>query len=172
MHCKDTPFFRPFYIWAPKGPFLWGLKESHQSQGCSTTGPLRTEKTTLAIAQTKMAAGTPVKAGKPTIAVTTTTAKYNPISTNEDGLYANLSSFWLAHIYWEKIRQKCCPSLVGPFWETLKRTLNAPCIVPALFGDWFVGKKRSTCSHTSRPPKNYLDPCIKWIKNYKLKSTD
>ncbi len=24
-HCKDTPFFRPFYIRAPKGPFLWGL---------------------------------------------------------------------------------------------------------------------------------------------------
>jgi hypothetical protein len=24
-HCKDTPFFRPFYIGAPKGPFLWGL---------------------------------------------------------------------------------------------------------------------------------------------------
>ncbi len=24
--CKDTPFFRPFYIGgAPKGPFLWGL---------------------------------------------------------------------------------------------------------------------------------------------------
>ncbi len=26
-HCKDTPFFRPFYIGAPKGPFLWGLKQ-------------------------------------------------------------------------------------------------------------------------------------------------
>ena len=25
-HCKDTPFFRPFYIGAPKGPFLPGLK--------------------------------------------------------------------------------------------------------------------------------------------------
>ncbi len=25
-HCKDTPFFRPFYIGAPKGPFLWGLR--------------------------------------------------------------------------------------------------------------------------------------------------
>jgi hypothetical protein len=24
-HCKDTPYFRPFYIGAPKGPFLWGL---------------------------------------------------------------------------------------------------------------------------------------------------
>ncbi len=24
-HCKDTPFFRPFYIRALKGPFLWGL---------------------------------------------------------------------------------------------------------------------------------------------------
>jgi hypothetical protein len=24
-HSKDTPFFRPFYIRAPKGPFLWGL---------------------------------------------------------------------------------------------------------------------------------------------------
>ncbi len=24
-HCKETPFFRPFYIGAPKGPFLWGL---------------------------------------------------------------------------------------------------------------------------------------------------
>jgi hypothetical protein len=24
-HCKDTPFFRPFYIGAPKGPFLPGL---------------------------------------------------------------------------------------------------------------------------------------------------
>jgi hypothetical protein len=23
--CKDTPFFRPFYIGAPKGPFLPGL---------------------------------------------------------------------------------------------------------------------------------------------------
>jgi hypothetical protein len=21
-HCKDTPYFRPFYIGAPKGPFL------------------------------------------------------------------------------------------------------------------------------------------------------
>jgi hypothetical protein len=21
-HCKDTPFFRPIYIGAPKGPFL------------------------------------------------------------------------------------------------------------------------------------------------------
>jgi hypothetical protein len=27
-HCKDTPFFRPFYIGAPKGPFLPGLKSS------------------------------------------------------------------------------------------------------------------------------------------------
>ncbi len=27
-HCKDTPFFRPFYIGAPKGPFLWGLRSS------------------------------------------------------------------------------------------------------------------------------------------------
>jgi hypothetical protein len=26
-HCKDTPYFRPFYIGAPKGPFLWGLTE-------------------------------------------------------------------------------------------------------------------------------------------------
>jgi hypothetical protein len=26
-HCKDTPYFRPFYIAAPKGPFLWGLKK-------------------------------------------------------------------------------------------------------------------------------------------------
>ncbi len=25
-HCKDTPFLRPFYNGAPKGPFLWGLK--------------------------------------------------------------------------------------------------------------------------------------------------
>jgi hypothetical protein len=25
-HCKDTPYFRPFYIGAPKGPFLWGLR--------------------------------------------------------------------------------------------------------------------------------------------------
>jgi hypothetical protein len=25
-HCKDTPFFRPFYIGAPKGPFLPGLR--------------------------------------------------------------------------------------------------------------------------------------------------
>jgi hypothetical protein len=25
-YCKDTPFFRPFYIGAPKGPFLPGLK--------------------------------------------------------------------------------------------------------------------------------------------------
>jgi hypothetical protein len=25
-HCKDIPFFRPFYIGAPKGPFLWGLR--------------------------------------------------------------------------------------------------------------------------------------------------
>jgi hypothetical protein len=25
MYCKDTPFFRPFYIGAPKGPFLPGL---------------------------------------------------------------------------------------------------------------------------------------------------
>jgi hypothetical protein len=24
-YCKDTPFFRPFYIGAPKGPFLPGL---------------------------------------------------------------------------------------------------------------------------------------------------
>ena len=24
-YCKDTPFFRPFYIGARKGPFLWGL---------------------------------------------------------------------------------------------------------------------------------------------------
>ncbi len=27
-HCKDTHFFRPFYIGAPKGPFLWGLKKT------------------------------------------------------------------------------------------------------------------------------------------------
>jgi hypothetical protein len=26
-HCKDTPFFRPFYIGAPQGPFLPGLNE-------------------------------------------------------------------------------------------------------------------------------------------------
>jgi hypothetical protein len=26
-HCKDTPFFRPFYIGAPKGPFLPGLRK-------------------------------------------------------------------------------------------------------------------------------------------------
>jgi hypothetical protein len=26
-YCKDTPFFRPFYIGAPKGPFLPGLKQ-------------------------------------------------------------------------------------------------------------------------------------------------
>jgi hypothetical protein len=25
-HCKDTPYFRPFYITAPNRPFLWGLK--------------------------------------------------------------------------------------------------------------------------------------------------
>jgi hypothetical protein len=25
-YCKDTPFFRPFYIGAPKGPFLPGLR--------------------------------------------------------------------------------------------------------------------------------------------------
>jgi hypothetical protein len=25
-YCKDTPFFRPFYIGAAKGPFLPGLK--------------------------------------------------------------------------------------------------------------------------------------------------
>jgi hypothetical protein len=25
-HCQDTPFCRPFYIRAPKGPFLWGLR--------------------------------------------------------------------------------------------------------------------------------------------------
>jgi hypothetical protein len=25
-YCKDTPFFRPFYIRAPKGPFLPGLR--------------------------------------------------------------------------------------------------------------------------------------------------
>jgi hypothetical protein len=28
-HCKDTPFFRPFYIGAPKGPFWWGLNKVH-----------------------------------------------------------------------------------------------------------------------------------------------
>jgi hypothetical protein len=27
-HCKDTPFFRAFYIGAPKGPFLWGLRSA------------------------------------------------------------------------------------------------------------------------------------------------
>jgi hypothetical protein len=27
-YCKDTPFFRPFYIGAPKGPFLSGLKNA------------------------------------------------------------------------------------------------------------------------------------------------
>jgi hypothetical protein len=27
-YCKDTPFFRPFYIGAPKGPFLPGLMDS------------------------------------------------------------------------------------------------------------------------------------------------
>jgi hypothetical protein len=27
-YCKDTPFFRPFYIGAPKGPFLPGLSAS------------------------------------------------------------------------------------------------------------------------------------------------
>jgi hypothetical protein len=27
-YCKDTPFFRPFYIGAPKGPFLPGLSMS------------------------------------------------------------------------------------------------------------------------------------------------
>jgi hypothetical protein len=27
-YCKDTPFFRPFYIGAPKGPFLPGLKDA------------------------------------------------------------------------------------------------------------------------------------------------
>ncbi len=26
-HCKDTPFFRIFYIGARKGPFLWGLNK-------------------------------------------------------------------------------------------------------------------------------------------------
>jgi hypothetical protein len=26
-YCKDTPFFRSFYIGAPKGPFLPGLKK-------------------------------------------------------------------------------------------------------------------------------------------------
>ncbi len=25
-HCKDTPYFRPFYIGLPNRPFLWGLK--------------------------------------------------------------------------------------------------------------------------------------------------
>ena len=28
-YCKDTPFFRPFYIGAPKGPFLWRLTTGH-----------------------------------------------------------------------------------------------------------------------------------------------
>jgi hypothetical protein len=28
-YCKDTPFFRPFYIRAPKGPFLPGLSCLH-----------------------------------------------------------------------------------------------------------------------------------------------
>ncbi len=27
-HCKETPFFRPFYIRAPKGPFLRGLRRN------------------------------------------------------------------------------------------------------------------------------------------------
>ncbi len=27
-HCKDTPYFRPFYIGAPNRPFLWGLTQS------------------------------------------------------------------------------------------------------------------------------------------------
>ncbi len=27
-HCKDIPFFRPFYIGAPKGPFLWGFNQT------------------------------------------------------------------------------------------------------------------------------------------------
>jgi hypothetical protein len=27
-YCKDTPFFRPFYIGVPKGPFLPGLTDS------------------------------------------------------------------------------------------------------------------------------------------------
>jgi hypothetical protein len=30
-HCKDTPFFRPFYIGAPKGPFLPGLRVPNQT---------------------------------------------------------------------------------------------------------------------------------------------
>jgi hypothetical protein len=29
-YCKDTPFFRPFYIGAPKGPFLPGLRVCRQ----------------------------------------------------------------------------------------------------------------------------------------------
>jgi hypothetical protein len=29
-YCKDTPFFRPFYIGAPKGPFLPGLSTERE----------------------------------------------------------------------------------------------------------------------------------------------
>jgi hypothetical protein len=65
----------------------------------TTTGTLSIEKTTVATAQMIIAAGPSVKTGTPTTAGTTTTAKYNPLSTNEDGLYRNLSSYWLAHIY-------------------------------------------------------------------------
>ncbi len=32
-HCKDTPYFRRFYIGAPKGPFLWGLNDDFE-MGC------------------------------------------------------------------------------------------------------------------------------------------
>ncbi len=39
-HCKNTPYFRPFYIGAPNRPFLWGLNPLHSplhiQRVCST----------------------------------------------------------------------------------------------------------------------------------------
>ncbi len=31
-HCKDTPYFRPFYIGATIRPFLWGLRKGWKAE--------------------------------------------------------------------------------------------------------------------------------------------
>jgi hypothetical protein len=68
-------------------------------------------------------------------------------------LYRIVSSFWLALLFDEKIRQNAAQPVIRTRLGDTKPPSNIKCIVPAFYGNQFGGKDGGLRTHTTRLPK-------------------